>query len=307
VHFLERRVVLITGKGGVGKTTVAVAVARAASAAGKRVLLAEVGDPEGGYSAIGRRFGREAVSSEPELVGPNLWLGHLWSRTGHERFLSGSMPSSLARAAVRSKSVAKFLTAAPSFHEMGVFYHLLTLLRAERRDGTPMHELVVVDMPATGHALALTGLPQILLRLIPKGPIARLLKEGQSYLNDPLKGEAWVVTLPEQLPISECLELLDGLKETEMPAGGVVLNRYPDDPFTTAERRALDVLLAQRSVHGELEYRRIGAAHAAAGRLLEGVGGVPVITLPEIYGAMDPDPVPKLTEAMRHAMEGARG
>lgn len=303
MHFLERRIVLITGKGGVGRTTVAAALARAAAAAGKRVLLTELGDPEGGYSAIGRRFGREHVTSEPAPVAPNLQINHLWARSGHELFLGTALPGALVRAAVRSKAVDKFLTAAPSFHEMGIFYHLLTLLKATRKDGAPEHEIIVVDMPATGHTLALTSLPDILLRLIPGGPIARAMREGQSFLNDPKVGEAWVVTLPEQLPVTEAIELLEGLHETRMAAGGVVLNRFPADPFTPAEREAMADVLEATPMHGQLEFERIGAAQHAAQRLL-GAVHVPVITLPEIYVAEHPDPVPTLTEVLALAMKG---
>ncbi len=303
MHFLERRIVLITGKGGVGRTSVACALARAVAAAGKRVLLTEIGDPEGGYSAIGRRFGLETISHRPVDVGANLRVAHLWARTGHELFLSEALPGALVRAALRSKAVDKFLTAAPSFHEMGIFYHLLTLLRARRRGGQPEHDLVIIDMPATGHTLALTGLPDILLRLIPGGPIARAMREGQTYLNDPRVGEAWVVTLPEQLPVTEAIELLEGLKETRISAGGVLLNRYPQDPFTAAERVALEQVLAAHPMHGQLEFARIGAAHQATQRLL-GAVHVPVVTLPEIYAASSPNPVPGLTEALTHAMRG---
>jgi arsenite-transporting ATPase len=303
VHFLERRIVLITGKGGVGRTTVAAALARAAAAAGKRVLLTELGDPEGGYSAIGRRFGREHVAPEPVVVAPNLQLNHLWARTGHELFLGNALPGALVRAAVRSKAVDKFLTAAPSFHEMGIFYHLLTLLKATRKDGAPEHELIIIDMPATGHTLALTSLPDILLRLIPGGPIARAMREGQGFLNDPRLGEAWVVTLPEQLPVTEAIELLEGLRETRMAAGGVVLNRYPADPFTPVERDAIAEVLRTTPMHGQLEFERIGAAQHAAQRLL-GAVHVPVITLPEVYPADDPDPVPTLTDVLARAMRG---
>ena len=56
-------------------------------------------------------------------------------------------------------------------------------------------------MPATGHTLSLTGLPELLLRLVPRGPIAAALREGQSYLNDPKLGAAWVVAIPETLPV----------------------------------------------------------------------------------------------------------
>ncbi len=281
MQFLNRRVVLVTGKGGVGRTTVACALARAAARRGRRVLLTEVGDPEGGFSACGRHFGRETVTENPEPLGDGVDGCHLWARTGHEAFLAETLPGGrLVGAALRSKALQKFLVAAPSFFEMGVFYHLLTLLRAKRPDGSPRHEVVVIDMPATGHTLALTGLPDILLRLIPGGPIAAALREGQSYMNDPSKAEAWVVTLPEQLPITESIELLSGLRETRVAVGGFFLNRYPADPFTAEERAALAGLFEKHHVHGETAFRRAEVAHAQRGRLDE--VGLPVVELPEI-------------------------
>lgn len=298
MHFLDRRVLLISGKGGVGRTTVTAALARAAARRGKRVLVCEIGDPEGGPSAIGRLLGVE-VGPEPRPVEAGLDAAHLWARTGHELFLTSVLPGkALVKAALRSKAVGKFLTAAPSFHEMGVFYHLLTLLRARDR-GRPRYEMVVLDMPATGHTLALTGLPDILLRLMPTGPIAAALREGQAILNDPRQGAAWVVALPEQLPVTEAIELLGGLAETRMPAGGVLLNRMPADPFTAEERAAVDTWLAGRSAFGEIGFRRIEAADEAHRRLVEAVHG-PVLTLPDVLAD---DPVPALVEALSAHME----
>ena len=290
---LNRRVVLVTGKGGVGRTTVAVALARLAAREGKRVLLTEVGDPEGGYSAVGRHFGVDHLEPEPKPIGDGVLGAHLWARSGHEAFLSSVLPAPpLIRAAVRSKALSKFLVAAPSFHEMGVFYHLLTLLEATRKDGSPEHQLVIIDMPATGHALALTGLPDILLRLIPGGPIAHAMKRGQAFMNDPRHAAAWVVTLPEQLPVTESLELLEGLRETNVPAGAVVLNRTPADPFTPDERAALDAVLHTTPMHGELAFRRIGTASVQLARLRD--VDVPVLQLPESV-----DPEAELPDALR--------
>lgn len=298
MDFLNRRVVLVTGKGGVGRTTVAVALARAAAKAGKRVLLTEVGDPEGGHSACARRFGVDHLTPEPRPLGDGVSGAHLWARTGHESFLATVLPAPpLVRAAVRSKALSKFLIAAPSFHEMGVFYHLLTLLKAERRDGSPVHELVIIDMPATGHALALTGLPDILLRLIPGGPIARAMREGQSYMNDPRSAAAWIVTLPEQLPVTESLELLEGLRETKVPVGPIVLNRFPADPFTSEERAALEAVLHVQPMHGSMAFHRIATAAEQDERLSH--ADVPVLRLPE---SADPDgelPDTLLREARR--------
>ena len=87
MDFLSRRIHLITGKGGVGRTTVAAALAVAAASHGKRVLLTEVGDPDGGYSAIGRKFGREHLTPDPEPLGPRDLRGcHVFASRGHELF-----------------------------------------------------------------------------------------------------------------------------------------------------------------------------------------------------------------------------
>ena len=280
--YIDRRVVLITGKGGVGRTTVAAAMARAAARHGRRVLLTEVGYPEGGPSALAAQFGAKKISDKPATVAPNLRLCRLWARTGHETFLRTILPSkTLIRAALRSKSVGKFLTAAPSFHEMGIFYHLFSLLEAKRSGGAPENELIIIDMPATGHTLALTALPNILLRLIPGGPIAKTLRAGQAYLNSPQSGEAWVVTVPEQLPVTEALELLDGLAETEISAGGIILNRVPEDPFDADERRALGAFLGAGQFLGEISLHRISDAERARERL-QASSARAVISLPEV-------------------------
>ena len=76
----------------------------------------------------------------------------------------------------------RFLAAAPTFPEMGVLYRLLDLVRAKRRDGTDEHEMIIVDLPATGHALALAQIPASLLRVIPSGPIAAAVREAVKHV-----------------------------------------------------------------------------------------------------------------------------
>ena len=173
------------------------------------------------------------------------------------------------------------LSAGPSFREMGVFFQLLSYLRAERSPGEHEHPLILVDMPATGHTLSLTGLPDLLLRLMPRGPIATALRAGQSYLNDPEQAAAWVVTLPETLPVSEALELLEGLETTAMPIGGVIVNRIPVDPFTAGERAALKPFLADHDVLGGEGFRRPELATRETARLRAGTRW-PIYALPEL-------------------------
>ncbi|MFT5441378.1 MAG: arsenite-transporting ATPase [Myxococcota bacterium] len=279
--WLSRRIHLVTGKGGVGRTTVAVALARVAAAQGKRVLLVEIGDPEGGPSAVGSKFGKTHLTPDPEPLGPPGLSGcHVWATRGHELFAHSVIPAGpLIRTALRSKTLRKFVAAVPSLYELGIFYHLLTLLQQTNKRGEPEHEMIVADMPATGQTLALTSLPEILLDALPDGPIPRYMREGQAYLNDPKKCLAWVVTLPELLPVTEAVELIDGLRATKVTPAGVILNRVPEDPFDSEERAILTRLMAEHAMHGELGFRQTDAAREAREQLAQ-ISDLPVFELP---------------------------
>ena len=205
----------------------------------------------------------------------------LLARTGQELFLKSVLRSgTIARAALSSDALRRLLSAGPSFREMGVFFQLLMALR-EKTGTNPTHELILIDMPATGHTLSLTGLPELLLKLVPGGPIAAALKEGQTYLNDPKLAAAWIVTLPETLPVSECLELIDGLKKTKMPVGGVVVNRMPVDPFSKAEREALAPLVDQHAWLGRELFKKPIVAHRELARLRSHTT-LPLFVTPEL-------------------------
>jgi arsenite-transporting ATPase len=283
---LDKRVVLVTGKGGVGRSSVTAAFATVAARARKRVLVVEIGELGGSEdSPLARIFGYDRLPEEPLEIAPGIKAGLLLSHKGQELFLRSVLPvPALARAALGSEALRRLLSAAPSFREMGIFYHLLTYLKQEHRGGGPEHELIIVDMPATGHTLALTGLPEVLLKLVTRGPIATALREGQAYMNDPTKGVAWIVTLPEALPVSETLELLAGLEKTSMPVGGIVLNRMPEDRFTEGEREALRPLLEKKALFGANGFRRVEEARTARKRL-EAEIRVPLVTVPEIHAA----------------------
>jgi anion-transporting ArsA/GET3 family ATPase len=263
------------------------ALATLAQRKGVRVLICDIGDDPNDYSPLARHFGRDRMPASVETIAPGIRGVVLLARSGQELFLKSVLHSgTLARAALSSDALRRLLSAGPSFKEMGVFFQLLTLLRAKRSDGSPENQLVLIDMPATGHTLSLTGLPELLLRLVPRGPIAAALREGQSYLNDPKQGAAWVVTLPETLPISECLELLEGLHKTGMPIGGVMVNRVPVDPFTAVEREALQSPLERINPLGAEGFRRPVLAQREIARLRAGMK-LPLVELPELAHGVD--------------------
>ncbi|MBL9038979.1 MAG: arsenic transporter, partial [Archangium sp.] len=225
---------------------------------------------------------RERFPVEPIEIAEGLRGVMLLARTGQEMFLSSVIHSAtIARLALQSDALRRLLQAGPSFKEMGVYFQLLTALRAKRSDGAHENELIVIDMPATGHTLSLTGLPELLLRLVPRGPIAEALREGKTYLNDPAQAAAVVVAIPETLPVTECLELLEGLRSTSMHAAAVVMNRVPADPFTPSERAALDEVLTRTPTLGVDGFRRPKRSHEEIARL-RAATSVPIRLVPEL-------------------------
>ena len=263
---------------------VSVALAHAAAQHGHQVLLAEVADAEGHRSSVAPYFGREEIGEKPVPLGKNILGCRLLATAGHEAFGRSIIPSGpLIRAALRSSALRKFMLAAPAFYELGLMYHLLRLLEATNDRGQPLYPFIIIDMPATGHALALADLPETVLRLVPRGPIATAMRAGQAYLNDPETTAAWIVTLPEHLPVTEAIELLEGLRRTRVPMGGVILNRFLPDPFTDEERVALGAVLSAIPMHGEVLFQRIVMARESAARLGASVD-VPILHLPDVPG-----------------------
>ncbi len=281
---LSLRAVLITGKGGVGKTTVAASLARFIAQSGKRVLVTEIASEDQTASALADALGVPKISEQPEEIAPNLRIASLAPSLGHQRFLRDVLPMKLlADAAMRTGAIRRFLAAAPTFPEMGVLYRLLDLVRATRKDGSVQHETIIVDLPATGHALALAQIPASLLRVIPTGPIAAAVKEGLDLLVDPARTGAVVVTLPETLPVSEAIELVRGIEEHRIPLAQVVVNRVPFDPFQGDELAAVRRLLeGQPPTLGERTIERIDRARVALARITAAVN-VPIEVLQDVW------------------------
>jgi arsenite-transporting ATPase len=290
--------VLVTGKGGVGKTTVTASLARFAASRGKRVLCAEMAGDPAASSALADALGVDHLDIEPVTVSDNIKAVLLAPHLGHTKFLRDVLPMKLlADAAMRSAAIRRFLAAAPTFPEMGVLYRLLDLVRMKRKDGSDEHELIIVDLPATGHALALAQIPASLLRIIPSGPIAAAVREGLDLLTDKERTGAIVVTLPETLPVSEALELVKGITQHDIPLAQVMVNRVPFDPFSEPEREAVRAILSGRGpTLGERTMERIDRARVSLARLQREVK-VPIVALQDVW--LDG---PRLAEEMASLM-----
>jgi arsenite-transporting ATPase len=262
---LKRKLIIVTGKGGVGKTTITAALARTLAAHGRRVLCAEIVAHPDTPSQLGDALGSAAPKEEPINVAKNLDVVLLTPTMGHRRFLQDTLPiKMLADAAMRSQGIRKFLSAAPGFSDMGVLYRALDLMKK------PQWDVLLLDSPATGHAMALAQIPEFLVRVIPRGPIGRVASAGIEILSDPEKTEALIVTLPETLPVTEAMELAKGLEKHHLHVNALIVNRVPRDPFSADERVALRGLVSNgHGVLGGRELRRIERSEAALAMITE--------------------------------------
>ena len=285
-----QRLIVITGKGGVGKTTVTAAFAQAAAAARRRVLAVEVGP-----GRLGALLGAATVSHEPTRVGPRLAVARLEPEAVLGDFvLSALRLRLLARRLLESTTFQVLAAAAPGLPELLVLHRVAGWLE-ERRLGRPAYDLVLLDAPASGHSLPLLAAPRTLGALARFGPVATLLRNMERMLHDPATTLVCLVTTPEELAVRETLELHQELDVgLGLSVGPPILNAVPRRRFTPTDVAALAALdpndphvIAARF---HLERRRQAQAQYATLRRTLGVSPVRLPLLfppPETSGGID--------------------
>ena len=269
----SQRLVVVTGKGGVGKTTVTAALARAAADAGRRVLAVEV---ERGR--LGPLLGTARLGPDPRRVARGLAAATIHPEEALRDFIHGVLRFRvLARPLLESTSFQVLAAAAPGLTEFLVLHRIFGWVQA-RRLGHPVHDLVVVDAPASGHSLPLLAAPRTLGALARLGPVADLLGRIERLLGDPAATLVCVVTVPEELAVRETVELYRQLAALGLAVAPPIVNALPPRRFAAADALALDRLDAAcgphpylRAARFQLERRRQAETQVAALRRALGV------------------------------------
>lgn len=224
---LERRgLLVVTGKGGVGKTTIAGLLGRLLAARGRRVLLLEV-DPR---ENLHRLLGVPPVGGEIVSVEPRLWLENVQPRAVLEGLVRQQVTVPLlAGKIVKSPVFRHFADGAPGLKEMAVLGHALQLLRGEVK---PRVDTVILDAPATGHGLAMLLAPLLVGGVLGRGPLGRLAGELADFVRDPKQVGVVIAAHAEEMPVQEAAELITQLDERMgRPPDLVIANAvYPEFP-----------------------------------------------------------------------------
>jgi anion-transporting ArsA/GET3 family ATPase len=231
---LDLKLIVVTGKGGVGKTTVAGALALLAAQRGKRVLVCEI-DPTGALPAL---FEVGPIGFAPREVAPNLFAMSMDTEASLREYLKHSLRVPLVgRIGPLAKAFDFVATAAPGVREILTVGKLCFEVRERSYD------LVVADAPATGHVVSLLAAPQAINELVKVGLIRSQTDWILEILSDGQSSGVVAVTTPEEMPVAETLELTERLKaETSVALSAVIVNRVLPELFGRREEEVFDRL-----------------------------------------------------------------
>jgi anion-transporting ArsA/GET3 family ATPase len=253
-ELLNRRLLFFTGKGGVGKSTMAAATALLASDIGKRVLLVEV-DAKGDVPA---QFERHPVGYRPREIHPGVLAMAIDTEASLQEYIRLNLRVPvIGRLGPLAKVFDFVATAAPGVKEILTIGKIAWEVR-EALEGRADHDLVIVDAAATGHIVAQLGAADAIRELVDVGPLRSQTQWVSELLADPAITAVNIVTTPEEMPVAETIELAQRLRaEVNVPLGTVIVNRVLPELFTHADEATFEAL--REPAPRELLTARVGA------------------------------------------------
>src|SRR3954464_12421538 len=284
---LDKRLVVVMGKGGVGRTTVATTLGLAAARMGKRVMVAEVAQQE----RMSRAFRREGVGySETELA-ENFYAMSVDPQRALDEYLGEQIPGPLSGALLHNRIFEYFVAAGRGVRELTTIGKVWELAQLDRKYGSgSRYDLVILDAPASGHGLAMLRAPRTLGGIARVGPIRRRADMIHEFLRDPERTGVVSVALPQEMPVNETIEFREKLhEEMGMRTDAVVVNALLPERFSVDEAERIEAVNGE---HGSpevaaalraalSEHRRARSQRAQLRRLRKDVGDV--VTLPYLW------------------------
>jgi len=297
---------VVTGKGGVGKTTVAAAVGLVAARRGLRTIVAELS----GQARAAETFGVAASPGGEVRLADDLWALSVDPAIAQEEYLherAGRVGDALAG----SRAFQAFAAATPGMRELVSLGKAWELAQDPRRVGGEPYDLVVVDAPATGHLLGTLRTPRTFAEIARVGPIAHQGRTIDATLTDPAQTAVVAVALAEEMPVTETLSLARRLRdELGMELAEVVANACLPERIgprqartvTEARERATSPLVRAALETAASERARAVAQGEQLERLADGFGATPV-RLPYLFApALDAPALDPLAERLEELL-----
>jgi len=288
LKLLDRKLLLVAGKGGVGRTTVAIALAMAAGRTGRRAAVVELY----GTDAVGPRFGMAGRSYLPRPIAPNVDTFSLTPYECLDDFGRQKLRvNALVRVLFHNRVFRAFVDAVPGLHDLfqlGKLNHLASTPSAE----DPNYDLLVLDAPATGHGLTLLAAAESMQEMVGGGLVADEAQLIRELLHDPARTGIVLTSLPGVLPINESLELVEQLGAHRRLVSAAVINQVRALPLPAAPLDPVADLLRARGANslaalGEGARATASRQQRAEERLREGLDeagltSIPVLSLARV-------------------------
>ncbi len=305
IDLLDKRLAIVTGKGGSGKSTVAAALGLRAAGRGRRTIVAEIG----GRGDARRMFGAGPVAPGEHELAPGLFTISIDPRAALEEYLVDQLPARpLASLLGGSRTFGLLTAATPGLSELLCIGKVWELAQPRRRAaGARPYDLVILDAPASGHAVALLAAPRTFAQAARVGPIAHQGRRIHATLVDRRLTGVVVVSRPEEAAVTETLETGARLAaELGLAPDRVVVNGLHPRRFAPRDLVALRAVLAADTSPAErravelavADYDRGRSERAQVGRLRRALGEAPV-ELPFVYaGELGPADLAGLGERL---------
>jgi anion-transporting ArsA/GET3 family ATPase len=278
----------VTGKGGVGKSTVALALGMAAASRGKRVIVCEVASQE----HTSRVFRRSEVGFHEVEMADSLWTISIDpDRSLREYLVLQSPVKAMGELLSRSRIFTYMAAATPGLKELVTIGKIWELAQLDRRVKKGReYDLVVVDAPATGHGIGFLQTPRTFAGIARVGPIRNQAEALDSFITDRRRTGAVIVSLPEEMPVNESELLERELSENVgVSVDRVYMNALYPERFSESDAERLASVAdsvdggARAAVRAALSERRRAVAHRGQLDRLRKRVAAPVWTLPFVF------------------------
>lgn len=290
-----RKLIFVSGKGGVGKTTVCAALAKTLASEGKRVVVAELA----GRKDIRTMFG--ISDSSPEIkIESNFDHAVISAETALKTYLRDQLPLSAGKL-IGNGPLATLIGATPGMNELLSGGMIWDLVQDQRRGNEqPGYDVCIVDAPASGHLLPLLSTPSNFAKTAESGPIARQAGKISQLFNDPAVTAIALVCIPKSLSLQETVELTGDLFKSGHKPSAILVNRVSSSRLTEGDLDALisiesdldqsqisevNGLAIRSTINSARRFSRQQSQLAELRRNLD--GSLPIVHLPEVASTIE--------------------